>query len=103
MTELLTSLFAGSWPLLTIMLSEDTGLNVNVEQNVKGVPSYKTVTFAYKGLRAPPVSVDATSTEVNSHDYWQNHSCFVLCSYIFSYVKCATESHKNKLLQLCSW
>ncbi|KAI0230282.1 Fibrocystin-L [Lamellibrachia satsuma] len=56
----------GSWPLLTIMLSEDTGLNVNVEQNVKGVPSYKTVTFAYKGLRAPPVSVDATATEVES-------------------------------------
>ena len=51
------------------MLSEDTGLNVNVEQNVKGVPSYKMVTFAYNGLRAPPVSVDATATEVNSHDY----------------------------------
>ena len=65
----LIPLFAGSWPLLNIMLSEDTGLNVNVEQNVKGVPSYKTVTFAYNGLRSPPVSVDATATEVNSHDY----------------------------------
>ena len=51
------------------MLSEDTGLSANVEQNVKGVPSYKTVTLAYKGLRAPPVSVDATATEVNSQDY----------------------------------
>ncbi|KAI0230284.1 Fibrocystin-L [Lamellibrachia satsuma] len=56
----------GSWPLISIMLSEDTDLNVYVEPNVKGVPSYETVTFAYKGLRAPPVSVDATATEVES-------------------------------------
>ena len=70
-------LFAGSWPQLSIMLSEDTDLNVIVEQNVKGVPSYKTVTFAYNGLRAPPVAVDANATQVNNiaNDYWQNHSC----------------------------
>ena len=66
------------------MLSEDTDLNVYVEPNVKGVPSYETITFAYKGLRAPPVSVDATATEVNSHEYWQNHSCFVLCSKMYN-------------------
>ena len=58
-------LFVGSWPLLSIMSSEETELTVNVEQATKGVPSYKTVTFTYNGIKAPPVKVDAEAAEVN--------------------------------------
>ena len=61
----LTFLFVGPWPLLSIMSSEDTNLNVKVEQDTKGVPSYKTITFAYNGIKAPPVKFDAKVTEVN--------------------------------------
>ncbi|KAK2177032.1 hypothetical protein NP493_621g00009 [Ridgeia piscesae] len=56
----------GSWPLLSIMSSENTGLNVKVEQDTKGVPSYKTITFTYSGIKAPPVRVGAEATEVES-------------------------------------
>jgi len=47
------------------MSSENTGLNVKVEQDTKGVPSYKTITFTYSGIKAPPVRVGAEATEVN--------------------------------------
>ena len=47
------------------MSSEDTHLNVKVEQDTKGVPSYKTITLAYNGIKAPPVKVDADTAEVN--------------------------------------
>jgi len=66
LNSLLVCLFAGSWPLLSIMSNEDTHLNVNVERDTKGVPSYKRITFAYNGIRAPPVRANANSTEVNS-------------------------------------
>ena len=61
-----TRLFAGSWPLLSIMSSENTNLNVNVERDTKGVPSYKTITFTHSGIKAPPVRANANITEVNS-------------------------------------
>ncbi|KAK2180969.1 hypothetical protein NP493_419g08002 [Ridgeia piscesae] len=56
----------GLWPLLSIMSSEDSDLNVNVLQDTRGVPSYKTVTFTYNGIKAPPVKVDAEAAEVES-------------------------------------
>ena len=58
-------LFVGSWPLLSVMSSEETDLNVNVKQDTKGVPSYKTITFTYNGIKALPVKVDAEAAEVN--------------------------------------
>ena len=64
--NMFTCLFIGSWPLLSIMSSEGTHLNVDVEQDPKGVPSYKTVTFTYNGIKAPPVRANANTTEVNS-------------------------------------
>ena len=64
--RMFTCLFAGSWPLLSIMSSEGRNLNVNVAQDIKGVPSYKTITFAYSGIKAPPVRANANTTEVNS-------------------------------------
>ena len=47
------------------MSSEDTHLNVKVEQVTKGVPSYKTVTFTYNGIKSPPVRVDVEAAQVN--------------------------------------
>ena len=63
--KMFTCLFAGSWPLLSVISSEDTHLNVKVEQATKGVPSYKTITFTYNGIKAPPVKVVAEASEVN--------------------------------------
>jgi len=52
--------------LLSVTSSEDTNLNVNVEQNIEGVPSYKTVTLAYNGMKTAPVHVEANASEVNT-------------------------------------
>ena len=51
------------------MSSEKTNLNVNVERDTKGVPSYKTITLSYNGIKAPPVRANANATEVNSPRY----------------------------------
>ena len=65
-------LFVGLWPLLSIMSSEDSDLNVNVLQVTRGVPSYKTITFTYNGIKAPPVKVGAEAAEVNR--WWSDSS-----------------------------
>ena len=59
------------------MSGEDTKLKVKVEQDTEGAPAYKTVTFMYKGIRAPPVRANAKATEVYIHNlvYWQ--TCFI--------------------------
>jgi len=42
-------------------------LNVKVTQDVKGVPSYKTITLTYNDVRASPVRANAKATEVKTH------------------------------------
>ena len=78
-------LFVGSWPRFTIMSSEDVDLNVQVTQDVKGVPSYKTITLTYDDVRASPVRANAEATEVKMHITVYSSTAKIIAVYAETY------------------